>query len=356
MSLKSQQVVKNSQLCNTPMLSREEHIAHLSQLGEKMRAYAIKVPPSVIRTSVENPWLDQTHYTKALHYWAEALTSENLKSFVKPYHFRPNGTKVGIIMAGNIPLVGFHDLLSVILSGKIAVCKVSSDDAYVIPQLIEDLYAINPAYQLQILLVDKVKQVDAVIATGSNNSFRYFEYYFRDIPSVLRKNRKSMAVLGESTSEEDLKLLAEDIFTYYGLGCRNVSLVFKPKNLPIEQVIDNFSAYQHYLDHNKYANNYTYQKAIALMNGENHWDAGYVLVKQERSLNAPIACINICNYSDIEQVQAFITDHSSDIQCISTSLDLPQAVELGKTQTPALSDFADNVDTMKFLENLTQEA
>lgn len=338
------------------MLSREEHIKNLQALGQKLKYFAEHPPASVHRTAISNPWLTKENYCHALLHWSELLTAENLNTYVKPYTFHPSSQKIGIIMAGNIPLVGFHDLISVILSGKTAICKLSSDDAYVIPDIIQELRALNPLYANLIEIVEKVKDVDAVIATGSNNSFRYFEYYFRDIPSVLRKNRKSMAVLDKHATHEELQLLAKDIFTYYGLGCRNVSLIFIPEGLPVEKVIDNFSPYQHYLDHNKYANNYTYHKALALINGEKHLDSGFMLIKEDQNLNAPLACVNICTYNSLDEVKTFINTHKEDIQCISTSLDFDNSVSFGDTQTPALNDFADNVDTMLFLQNLTIES
>ena len=204
-----------------------------------------------------------------------------------------------------------------------------------------------------IIISDTIpKSLDAVIATGNNNSYRYFEYYFKDIPHVLRKNRKSCAVLKGDETEDELKLLAVDIFSYFGLGCRNVSLVFIPRSMDIVKIIDAFEDFHELRNHNRYANNYTYHKALLLMNKDEHLDNGFTLIRECRELNAPLACLYYSYYDNVSEAYSFIEENTEDIQCVVGKNLKLKSVGLGSTQSPNLQDFADNIDTFRFLETL----
>ncbi len=306
----------------------------------------------VNKTYVNNNWLTKENYWQAINYWKQALTTENLTNFSGKYSFSTEPKDVGIIMAGNIPLVGFHDVLCVLLSGNNALVKPSSDDKYVIGLVIKMLGEENEELGKRIKLVEKLTDIDAVIATGSNNTFRYFEYYFKSIPSLLRKNRKSIAVLTGDENEEDLSKLADDVFQYFGLGCRNVSYILLPKSMNISLILDQFMKYIDLANHNKFANNYTYHKALLLMNNEQHLDAGFALAKEREELNAPLACLHYRYYNNLSEIDAFIAKETENIQCVVGNYSDLAKVAFGEAQNPDLQDFADNVDTMQFLNNL----
>ncbi|RZK11181.1 MAG: acyl-CoA reductase, partial [Flavobacterium sp.] len=215
-----------------------------------------------------NGWYTPEQVFFAVNSWAEALTKQNLDEWLSGYDLSNVEPKtVGLILAGNIPLVGFHDFLSVLLSGHKVLVKTSSNDQQLLPFLAKYLIAIEPKFSDYITFVDgKLEHFDAVIATGSNNTARYLEYYFKNHLSIIRKNRTSIAVLkGDETSEE-LRLLADDIFRYFGLGCRNVTKLLLPKDMKVDGLFENFVKYQEVINHNKYANNYDYNRAVYLLN------------------------------------------------------------------------------------------
>lgn len=302
------------------------------------------------RIYVENNWLTKENYSLALDAWRNDLTNEKLEEFAAPYSYCSSPKNIGIIMAGNIPLVGMHDLLCVLLSGNKAIVKPSSEDKHVITYVCSLLSEMG--LENRIAIIDKLEDIDGVIATGSNNTFRYFEYYFRNTPSLLRKNRTSIAVLSGEETTEDLNNLAHDVFQYFGLGCRNVSNIFIPESINITHVLDHMMTYQHLSEHNKYANNYTYHRALLLMNNEQHLDTGFALFKERKELQVPLACVNYYTYSNIDEMTIFTKENKEDIQCVvGNYLDLCE-VPYGKSQKPRLQDFADNVDTFQFLNNL----
>lgn len=334
------------------MLNQKAIIDAFVALGKKLNPEDEKLQFAVTKTYVENNWLTKENYWLAIQHWKKELTTTTLESFVAPYTYASTPQKVGVIMAGNIPLVGFHDLLCTLLSGHIAVIKPSSDDKYVMLLFAEWLSALEPRLKERIYVVERLNQIDAVIATGSNNSFRYFEHYFKGIPSLLRKNRKSMAVLDGTETSEDLALLADDIFQYFGLGCRNVSFIYLPKKLDITTVLDACMKYRELANHNKFANNYTYHRALLLMNTEQHLDTGFALPKEQESLHAPLACLHYAYYENDEQVESFIEKNESDIQCIVGNYSKIDTIPFGKAQKPDLQDFADGEDTLRFLSEL----
>jgi len=332
------------------MIEQYKVIEALEKLGSLLTPDNEELNAAISRTYVENNWLTRENYAMSLTQWANNLKSDKLQRFASSYTYCNSPKKVGVIMAGNIPMVGFHDLLCVLLNGHHALIKPSSDDKYVMLYLAKKLAELGLESRLSV--VERLDKLDAVIATGSNNSFRYFEHYFRNVPSLLRKNRKSLAVLTGEETAEDLDALADDVFKYFGLGCRNVSLVFLPRDMNISDVLDHFMKYKDFENHNKYANNYTYHRALLLMNQEQHLDTGFSLPKERTSLHAPLACIHYAYYDSITEVESFLSENQEEIQCVVGNYSDVATVALGQAQNPELQDFADGVDTLYFLENL----
>ncbi|MSN90681.1 acyl-CoA reductase [Riemerella anatipestifer] len=303
------------------------------------------------RAEIENPWFTQDSLRFALKQWADLLTEENLNDWVNSYPETKGGKKVGLILAGNIPLVGFHDVITVVLSGHTPVIKMSSKDKQVLPFLLEKWASLSEGIEYQ--LVEKLENYDAVIATGSNNTARYLEYYFKNKPNIIRKNRTSVAVLSGKETNEELQLLAEDIFRYFGLGCRNVTRLFIPQDFKLERLFENFVGFQDIINHHKYANNYDYNRAVYLLNQENFWDNNFVMLKEDTQLFSPLSVINFSRYDNIAEVETFLNENHENIQCIVSHLRLSRGeVGFGEAQTPSLNTYADNVDTMTFLRTI----
>lgn len=302
-----------------------------------------------------NGWYTPGQVRFSIASWADALTDENLTKWLRAYDLEAHDPKtVGLILAGNIPLVGFHDFLSVILSGNKALVKLSSNDQKLLPFLAKYLIAIEPKLSELIEFTDgKLENFDAVIATGSNNTARYFEYYFKDKPSIIRKNRNSVAVLDGSETAEQLHDLGEDIFRYFGLGCRNVSKLFVPTNYDFTKFFEAIFAYRDVIEYEKYANNYDYNKAVFLMSNFQLRDNGFLTIKEDSSYASPISSVFYEFYDDISEVKERLQFDEDQIQCIVSSGIVENSTRFGQTQKPQLWDYADNVDTMQFLKGIS---
>lgn len=301
-----------------------------------------------------NGWFTKENIHFSLAQWASALNEENLNHWLSNYNFQEKKPKtVAVIMAGNIPLVGFHDFLSVLISGNKILIKQSSDDNQLLPVLAEFLLEANPAIKEYIYFTkDRLENFDAVIATGSNNTSRYFEYYFSSQPHIIRKNRNSVAVLTGEETKEELQPIAEDIFRYYGLGCRNVSKIYIPEDYKIEQLYQAIYDWHPILDSNKYSNNYDYNKAVYLMSEFKIFDNGFLILKEDKSFSSPIASLFYEKYTNLEILQQKLKAEEEKIQCIVSNNLADNHIAFGKTQQPRLSDYADNVDTLDFLLKL----
>ena len=286
--------------------------------------------------------------------WAEALTEVNLIQWLSSYSFAEKQPKrIGLILAGNIPLVGFHDFLSVVISGHHAVVKTSSNDQKLLPFLAEYLIAIEPQLQNCITFTEgKLENFDAVIATGSNNTARYFEFYFKDKPSIIRKSRNSVAVLNGNETTEDLENLGEDIFRYFGLGCRNVSKLFVPKDYDFKTFFEAIYKYGDIIHYEKYANNYDYNKAVFLMSLFKLLDNEFLTLKEDNSYASPISSVFYEHYDDVKTVENRLKTDTEMIQCIVSNNLIENSIAFGQTQKPQLWDYADNVDTIQFLIDL----
>lgn len=301
------------------------------------------------KSEIENPWFTVDNQKFALQQWADLLTEENIKNWLAGYSISKITKRVGLILAGNIPLVGFHDVISVVLSNHIPVIKLSSKDRYMIPFLLKKWNEFSEG-NVEFEFVEKLENFDAVIATGSNNTARYLEYYFKDRLNIIRKNRTSIAVLKGDETEEELQLLAKDIFQYFGLGCRNVTRLFIPQDFVIDRLFESFLGFQDIINHNKYANNYDYNRAVYLLNQEKFWDNNFVMLKEDDKLFSPLSVINFSRYSSLDEVKNFIAENEENIQCIVAKSELGlESIEFGEAQNPGLDTYADNVDTMKFL-------
>lgn len=301
-----------------------------------------------------NGWYTPEQVYFAIGSWAEALTAENLDRWLSRYDLEnANPKTVGLILAGNIPLVGFHDFLSVLISGHKALVKTSSNDQHLLPFLAKYLMAVDPEMKNHITFVEgKLENFDAVIATGSNNTARYFEYYFKDKPAIIRKSRNSVAVLDGNESQQQLVHLGEDIFRYFGLGCRNVSKLFVPKGYVFDPFFEAIFAYQDVIHYEKYANNYDYNKAVFLMSNFKLLDNGFLTIKEDSSHASPISSVFYEFYDNIADVKNRLENEADAIQCVVSNDLIPASVPFGKTQKPELWDYADNVDTIRFLQQI----
>jgi hypothetical protein len=298
-----------------------------------------------------NGWFTPEQVYHSLQSWAHALTEENFDLWLNRYDFSNISTKtVGLILAGNIPLVGFHDFLSVLISGHKVLVKTSSNDQYLIKFLAKYLISINPQIENYITFIDgKLENFDAIIATGSNNTARYFEFYFKEKPSIIRKNRNSLAILNGSETNEDLEQLGEDIFRYFGLGCRNVSKLFVPKDYDFQPFFKAIYKYGHVIHYEKYANNYDYNKAVFLMSNFKLLDNEFLTLKEDSSYSSPISSIFYEYYDSLDTLIKRLENDAEQIQCVVSKNLIENSIPFGKTQQPELWDYADNIDTLAFL-------
>ena len=321
----------------------------MTRLGE----YILSGDPEWLETkqraSLLNPWFTPEFIDLASKNIAEQfLTKEKLTGWTSSFSIENvQPKKVGIVMAGNIPLVGFHDLLSVFISGHRAVIKPSSKDEALIKHLVKKLEEWEPGIKELISIQEMLKGCDAYIATGSNNSARYFEYYFGKYPHIIRGNRTSVAILDGSESLEDLEKLADDVYLYFGLGCRNVTKLFVPYGYDFRSLLKAFNKYNYLADHQKYKNNYDYNLAILLLNSRYYMSNESILLTENDSIFSPISQLNYEYYMDHEQVEKLLKSNES-LQCIVGK----KYIAFGQAQHPSLDDFADGVNTLHFLMNL----
>ena len=299
------------------------------------------------RASVHNGWFTPEFIDRAVQNIYESfLQREALEQWAAHYHLDDNvgGKNTGIVMAGNIPLVGFHDFLCVFISGHRQTIKLSSKDDILLKHLVQKMGEWELLTENYIAFAEMLKGCDAYIATGSNNSARYFEEYFSKYPSIIRRNRTSVAVLTGKETEEELELLSDDVHTYFGLGCRNVTKLAVPAGYDFVPLLKAFDRYKYFIDHNKYKNNYDYQLSIALMNNVYYMTNGSTLLIESDEIFSAISRLNYSFYDDAEKVVNALRENA-DVQCIVGYGGIP----FGKAQSPGLQEYADGVDTMQFL-------
>jgi hypothetical protein len=339
-------------------MNYSQRVEVLTYLGDIFRQVD-QNHPVLFKAHAANAWFTIPNQLNAIKQWAEVLEIQQIQNWLKQYDLPIESCNktVAIIMAGNIPLVGLHDLICALASGLNVLVKPSSDDTVLIEWVVESLKQkfaeLNST--IQIVKDRKLEGFDAVIATGSNNSFRYFEYYFKDKPCLLRKNRNSIAVLAGDETEAELDLLADDILSYFGMGCRNVSKVLIPEGFDIKLLIQKLEKYNEYIHHHKFANNYTYHKAIFLMNLNEHLDAGFLIIKQDSKIAAPIGVLFYDFYQNIDEVKTILSEMKDNLQCIVSKLELRGSIPYGTSQKPSLETYADGEDTLLFLSKLIDQ-
>ncbi|MCH7402992.1 acyl-CoA reductase [Belliella kenyensis] len=337
-------------------MTLEERIFAFDHLGKRLSNLSDgEFDDLAWRVENNNSWFTKDHTKSAIEALCSFLELESLKNWVAKYTWIHEGApkNIGILMAGNVPGVGFHDLLSVLITGHQAAVKLSSSDSVLIKWLTSELIEIEPRFEKLVRFEEMLKGKDAYIATGSDNSARYFEYYFGKYPSIIRKNRTSIAILNGNEKEEDFLDLGKDVFQYFGLGCRNVSKLYVPNRSILTRFLDNMNGFQLISSHHKYINNYDYNKSIYLINGEDHLDNGFLLLKESQDLVSPIAVLYYEIYDDLEILKTKISDQKDKIQCIvSQSGWYENSETFGQAQCPKLDDYADNVDTLEFLLGL----
>jgi hypothetical protein len=309
------------------------------------------------QAEVENAWFTETNVVYVLENIAADLEKTNLEQWLSNYPGIENikgGKKVGIIMAGNIPLVSWRDMLGVLITGNHIIGKLSAKDKILVRFITDHIMKINPEFS-QLIGIEEggLKNFDAVIATGSNNSARYFDYYFGKYPGIIRKNKNSVAVISEDEKEENLKLLADDVFLFFGLGCRNVSKIYVPRDFDFAMLFKAFEKYSHLINHNKYSNNYIYNRAIYLVNKLAYLDNGFLLLKEDEAISSPVGVLYYEHYNDFEDMEEKIFINRNSIQCIVSEYEhVNKTIKFGRSQKPELCDYSDNVDILRFLINL----
>jgi hypothetical protein len=357
------------------MMELKQRIAAFVQLGVLLRYFAENAPWPGYTCGINekeyvqfnevipdlhyrNPWFTEQNIRKSLSAWHKNLQENELHQWLSSYPAemlelnRPK--KVGLVLAGNIPLVGMHDVLSVLITGHTAVIKFSSDDNLLLPVLLRFLFTFEPEFEKHVLITEgKLTDIEAVIATGSNNTSRYFDYYFSKYPHIIRKNRTSLAIVSHDTDEESLRKIGNDIFDFFGLGCRNVTHVLFPKDYDLNRFFKAIYDFNPIVNHNKYANNYDYYKALFMLNREDLLDNGFLLLRKHAALSSVLGTLHYQFYNGKESVLHLLETQKEEIQCVVNDAGWPEnAVLPGETQNPRLWEYADGVDTIAFLLSL----
>jgi hypothetical protein len=303
---------------------------------------------------IYNPWFIKENVDLAFNGLFRFLQKDKLEKWLKSYKNRLENPKtIGVVMAGNIPMVGIHDFLAVLISGHKLQAKLSAKDEVLIRYVSGLLCEIEPTFADYIQFVDKLQGYDAVIATGSDNTARYFEYYFSNVLHIIRKNRTSIGILSGDEKPDDYELLADDIFQYFGLGCRNISKIYLPEKIKPETLTPAFRKYAGVIDHNKYANNYYYNRSIFLVNQISHLDTGFLLMQENMDLASPLSVLYYEYYKSAKDLEFRLGNIMDKIQCsVSKNGWYADSSHFGTAQKPEVWEYADHVDTMDFLLNL----
>ncbi len=314
-------------------------------------AWLLRLDTAIAKAETGNTWFTKDNILFSIKEWAKLLTEENLSNWLVQYAIGENKEKkVALILAGNIPMVGFHDLLTTLLTGNIAIVKLSSKDKFLLTFVADFLIETDGFMRSRIRFVEGLlTDYDAVIATGSTNTSRYFEYYFSKKPHLIRKNRNSIAVLTGKETKLQLQALGADIFRYYGLGCRNVSKLLVPKAYNFDVFFEAIYSYKDIINQIKYANNYDYNKAVYLMSEFAILDNGFLILKEDTSHTSPIASLFYEYYDSPEALDAYLLNAKEDLQCIVSDNVALQEIPFGTSQMPQLNEYADGVDTVEFL-------
>ena len=341
------------------MNSHQNTIAVFTALGQLFNDYSNKnnntnkwiekLDNALVNASNRNKWFTKENLDFCIKTWGNTLTESHISTWLNAYSIQQTSQRLGLVLAGNIPLVGLHDVLSGLACGYSIEIKSSSNDNILLPFVIGFLTERQPEWHDKISFTDgKLEKFDRVIATGSTNTARYFEYYFKDVPLIVRKTRNGVAVLDGTETPEELTALCVDIMQYFGLGCRSVSHLMVPEGYDFNELFLALYDYKELIHHNAYANNYDYNKAVYLMQEEELLENGFIMLKKDNGLNSPIACIHYSTYKNIKEAEKSIELQQEKIQCVVSSC-LKNSLAFGQTQHPKLTDYADHVDTMAFL-------
>ena len=324
-----------------------ERIKSFSELGNRLKSLTEDdINGLAQKAGNQNAWFTTRSVKKAFNGIAKFLDQAVLTKWLSNYELETiSSRKIGVIAAGNIPLVGFHDVMCVLLSGHKLNLKMSSDDGVLMNYVLDELCVINAEWKNEIEVIERLNDAEAFIATGSDNSARYFKYYFKDRPNIIRANRTSVAVLDGTEINKELSDLGNDIFEYYGLGCRNVSKVFVPEEYDFKVLLDALNDFEWVGDHHKYRNNYDYNKSIYLVNKEPHLDSGFLLMRESDQLVSPISVLFHETYQNQNELDQKLKSNKEKIQCTVGHDHVP----FGQAQMPEVWDYADGVDTLEFL-------
>lgn len=335
-------------------LKQEKVIIALKNLGKLLLQPTDGLEKAIFAAQHHNPWFTPKNVKQAIQAFGLMLQADDINHWFNTIHFTSSPKKIGLILAGNIPMVGLHDVFCVLATGNKAVIKLSTSDTLLIKAVLLELINIEPLLAEHIEYVERLKDFDAVIATGSNNSSRYFEYYFGKVPNIIRKNRNSVAILDGTEHQHDLNHLGNDIFDYFGLGCRSVSKIYLPKNYNIATFYGGIEAHNDLINHFKYQNNYDYNKSVYLVNAVDHFDNGFLLLKEDENLASPLAVLFFEYYENTNDLTEKLALKKPEIQCIVTNctINLP-TFPFGQSQKPKLWDYADDVNTIEFLNQLS---
>ncbi len=342
-------------------MKKNERINVLIKLGERLALFDEKLKAVIHGAYLKNPWFTEENTTKAIEAIVSNMLQINLlEEWTSSYALAEETSpkKVGIIMAGNIPLVGFHDLLCVFIAGHHAKIKLSDKDPYLLPYLIEILNELDPNTNPYFEVIERIKDIDGIIATGSNNTARYFEAYFGKYPNIIRKNRNAIAVLDGTETKEQLEALATDVFQYFGLGCRNVSKMYLPKGYSFNPLLEALHTFNHLQHHNKYKNNFDYNYTLLILNGISYQANGCILMTEDKAIPSRIASLHYEYYEPADDLEKELLSRLEEIQCVVSKMPFEslQTVDFGEAQQPGLANYADGVDTLEFLTRLSEEA
>ncbi|EDM42910.1 hypothetical protein SCB49_11457 [unidentified eubacterium SCB49] len=340
------------------MMPLQQRINAFSKLGQQLGLLTSEMPEAyhtlIRQANAHNGWFTEENIVFALNSWSAALTNENLTKWTSNYTFKEKAPKtIAIVMAGNIPLVGFHDFLSVLISGNHVQVKMSSNDTVLLTFVAKLLVEIAPEFKEAITFTkENLEKFDAVIATGSNNTAKYFEHYFNKYPNIIRKNRNSVAVITGKETTAQMEALADDVFRYFGLGCRNVSKVYLPETYDLDHFFNAMYSWKEVINNHKYMNNYDYNKAVYLMSEIKLLDNEFMLLKEDPGFSSPISVVLFERYKNLEDVQTTLSQQAEHIQAIVADCGIKNEIPFGVAQTPALWDYADGVDTLAFINEL----
>lgn len=344
-------LILNNKTEMTSGSSVAERIRALSTFGASLYEGNASLTDVLRQTQAQNGWFDREQlWTMLLSFRQQFFDAEKLQAWISGYTPADRMKTVGLVLAGNVPFVGMHDILCVLMSGHRAQIKLSSKDSYFFPWMQAQLQEIYPPLADQLSFTERLQDFDAVIATGSNNSARYFNYYFGKYPHIIRRNRTSVAVLHGDETPEQLEALGKDVFTFYGLGCRNVGKVFVPQGYDQQLLFKYWEPYRQVIDNPKYKHNYDYNRALLLLNNTPYLTNDFYMLVESEQLFSPLSVLYLQSYSDATDLQEKLDPIAADLQCIVSNR--PGNTPFGKTQDPGLSDYADHIDTMQFLQSL----